>query len=409
MVNRINTGLQRFINEYERMKTTTSQCKVSAKTRLGTTIFRRSKKGSWSYATKRKGKYYLFPLGYDLSQAKAEADRIRGKLMVDDPEKVRLEVCQKVISHARAPVPTIQEVMDRLRKIKNVKNWQDSTLRDYVGSVGSIPRIALGVSREKVLKMPANVLTPDLLVTYRDEKLKDVTEAKARKSVMRTINGNIRALKAVFSADNEIHFKDYDIRFAEDLRKEKFYKGLKKQYKFPPSEMVNAVFDLAENLKGDQKTALNLALHFGLRRNEIFHIRRDWFDTRHKYCRIDIAAEREFFPKGGHEGMTVGDQAIGKKILNEALGDDYLLGYRFDKGRKLFEAIIAQLKKIGFNAANDRKSPMHEMRKLYGSYISTTQSLYTAQKYLRHADASTTNESYADIIVDDHIISRWAA
>ena len=391
------------------MKTPTSQCRVSAKTRSGTTIFKRTKSGTWSYATKRNGKHYLFPLGYELGQAKVEADRIRGMLMIDDPEKVRLEICQKIISRENAPVPTIQEVIDRLKEIKNVKNWQDSTLRDYVGSLGSVPRIALGVSREKVLKMPANVITPDLIVSYKDEKLKAVTEAKARKSVMRTINGNIRAVKAVFSPDNEIHFKDYDIRFAEALRKEKFYKGLRKQYRFPPSEMVNAVFDLAETLKGDQKTALNLALHFGLRRNEIFHIRRDWFDTRHKHCRIDIAAEHEFFPKGGHEGMTVGDQAIGKRILNEAVGNDYLLGYRFDKGRKLFEAIIAQLKKIGFTAANDRKSPMHEMRKLYGSYISTTQSLYTAQKYLRHADASTTNESYADIIVDDQVISLWAA
>tara|TARA_R100000152_G_C6782121_1_gene218526 strand:+ start:9582 stop:10748 length:1167 start_codon:yes stop_codon:yes gene_type:complete len=388
------------------MKTRT---RVSERTRLGTTIFRRTEKGTWSYATKRNGKHYLFPLGYDLDEAKKEADRIRGMLMVEDPEVVRKQFCRKIMSRKNLPIPTIGEVLDVIRESKNVKDWKVSTVRDYVGAVGSIPRVALNTPREKVLNMPADILTPELIETYKERKLDGIVDQGHRKSVMRTINGNIRALKAVFSPGMELRFKHYDISWAMPLRDEGFYGGLKKYYKFPPSEMVTAVFDLCETLEGDEKTALSLALYFGLRRGEIYHCRRAWFDTRNSMCRLDIAAELDFTPKGGHEGMTVGDEARGKKILNEAVGEDYLLGYRKDNGRKLFEGIIKKLHSVGFTVENGRPLPMHEMRKLFGSYIATTQSLYVAQKYLRHADASTTDEAYADLIVDKDVLQMWAA
>jgi len=67
--------------------------------------------------------------------------------------------------------------------------------------------------------------------------------------------------------------------------------------------------------------------------------------------------------------------------------------------------LIKQLRSIGW----DRKNPLHELRKLFGSYIATTEGIYMSQKFLRHADASTTNDSYADIMANDKIKKLWAA
>ena len=66
---------------------------------------------------------------------------------------------------------------------------------------------------------------------------------------------------------------------------------------------------------------------------------------------------------------------------------------------------LDKLRAIGW----DRASPLHELRKLFGSYIASTESIYIAQKFLRHADASTTNDSYSDAIIEGDIKNLWVA
>ena len=152
-------------------------------------------------------------------------------------------------------------------------------------------------------------------------------------------------------------------------------------------------------------TLIGIALHFGLRRTEILHMRRSWFDLSGDKARINVVAELDFKPKGGHEGLTMGSKSVAKAILNKASGDDYLIKDRADKGRPAFDATLKVLREIGW----ERASPLHELRKLFGSYVASTESLYISQKFLRHADASTTNESYADAIVDDKVKNLWVA
>ena len=70
-----------------------------------------------------------------------------------------------------------------------------------------------------------------------------------------------------------------------------------------------------------------------------------------------------------------------------------------------FEPLIADLRALGW----DRNSPLHECRKLYGAFLATTDSLYKAQKCLRHSSPQITSDTYADIIVSDKILKCWAA
>ena len=392
------------------MKThTTSHKTDTQKTTNGTTIYRRAKKGGWTFKKAVDGKVYYFPLGIDVKTAKELADKIRGALMMYPIEKVQELYAQKMLARTKAPPPTLDQTLTILDRIQRVMGWSEGTVRGYKSSLVAVVRKAKGVSRDKVLHLPCSVITPALLADYKDAQLEGLTDQKAIQSRKRTINGNIRDVKAIFSDRTKTHFRNYDMSFVKALREEIYYGGLKKHYKLPKKELITATFDLSERLEGDERTVLKLALHFGLRRMEIFHLRRDWFDLSGDKARLDLEAELDFRPKAGHEGMTIGSKSVAVDILNRALGDDYLLGYRMDDGRLLFERLIAKLRDIGWTKEAGRPSPLHEMRKLFGSYIATSESIYVAQKYLRHADASTTNESYADVIVDKKVLGLWAA
>ena len=74
--------------------------------------------------------------------------------------------------------------------------------------------------------------------------------------------------------------------------------------------------------------------------------------------------------------MSSKDVAVA--ILNKAPGDDYLIEDRADSGRPAFEKTLKALRAIGW----DRASPMR-LRKLFGSYVASTESLYISQKFLR--------------------------
>jgi len=391
------------------MQTTHAPYKSNTKTSLGCTIFRRGPNSTWQYITRRKGKSYNFPLGYDEKEAKKLADQIKAVVVLHGAEEARVRFCAKALLKEKGNPPTIDQTLSILDRIKFVMGWSDDTVRGYKTSLNTVVRVPLGKTVDEIKTLTCAVLTPELLARYKHAKLFGITDEKSRKSTMRTINKNIRQVKAIFGDNTKVHFKKFDMAFAADIRDESFYRGLRKVYRFPKSDVVKDTFALAESLKGDAKTILNLALYFGLRRGEILHCRRDWFDISDTGCRINIYAEREFKPKGGHEGITVASPSYGAKILNEAKGLDHLIADRVNHGKAPFDEVTNCLREIGYTVDNGRDKPLHEARKLFGSYIATTQSLYIAQKYLRHASASTTNESYADVIVDKEVLQLWAA
>jgi integrase len=153
----------------------------------------------------------------------------------------------------------------------------------------------------------------------------------------------------------------------------------------------------------DSHIVLNLALNFGLRRNEIFNSRRAWIEIPDKGpARVGVFSERSFHVKSGEDGYAFGSAVSARKLLELSEGFDYLVSSR--NPRTCLDPVVADLRGIGWG---DKCKPLHECRKLYGSYLATTQSLYYAQKSLRHASAMTTNDFYADLMTDDSVISLW--
>ena len=374
-----------------------------ARSRSGTRIFRRTEKGSWTYKSQFGGVQNYWPLGTDKKKALELADQIRAHLILNPYQDVLEMYNKKKFAMSKDPTPTISQVVQILKSNRISSGLNKSSVQNYVDGLKRFARVVTG--EKDVDDFDLGLINDSLFRNFKSKSLKGLTDQALIAAKKRTINSNIRSMKAIFTRISL--FDGYNMEFVDSIKRQEFFRGLKKQYRLPSTDLIQKTFDLWPKTVGDTHTLIGLALYFGLRRNEIYHARADWFDlgSGDSRARVNIIAENSFKPKGGHEGFTMGSSSIAKAIINKASGDDYLMSNRADSGNTAFKKCLNQLRAIGWERAN----PLHELRKLFGSYIASTEGIYISQKFLRHADASTTNESYADAIVDDNIKNLWVA
>ena len=376
----------------------------SATSSRKTKIYKRYEKGGWTFKTIVDKKVRYFPLGLDRDEALKMADTIRGHLMLYPFDEVFKMFNKKAFAKIKPPAPTFGQCLAVLKKHQSAVGLRDSSLKGYKDSLGGLIRKVLGKKRnEKVDDFDMSQIDDDFILEYKKISLEGITDQEKLMSRHRSINSRIRQVKAMFS--REKLFKEFDMSFVDDIRSAEFFTGVKKLYKLPSEDLIKSTFELWEDSTGDLRVLLGMALHFGMRRNEIFHARKPWFQMDGEKARINITADLDFRPKGGHEGFTLGSKTVAADILNKASDDGYLIQNRNDSGRPVYDDAMNKLRAIGW----DRPSPVHELRKLFGSYIASTESIYIAQKFLRHADASTTNDSYSDAIIEGDIKNLWVA
>lgn len=379
----------------------TTRCHIGAKSARNTRIYKKSKNGSWTYKCNVNRKTKYFPLGLDRKKALALADQIRAHLILYPLREVIEMFDRKKFASSKDPTPTLSQILDRFEGNRMAAGLAEKTVKDYSDALKAVVR---KVTKQKdVDDFDMDRFNFQFFNKYRNLQLSGVTDQGKIKSRQRTINSKVRQIKALFTRPRI--YEGYDLSFVDDIKSLENYTGLKKQYRLPPMKLIEDTFELWQKSDGDLYVMLGLGLHFGFRRNESFHARSDWFDMSGKFARAKITAELDFSPKGGHEGFVQGNKTVAASIINKSLGDDYLISNRADNGRPVYTEALDALKEIGW----DRSSPLHELRKLFGSYIASTEGLYTSQKFLRHADASTTNDSYADLIEDTDIKSLWVA
>lgn len=384
----------------KRMNHTPPMRKLSAKSRVGTRIYRKNANSVFFYRPMVDGKQYYFPLGHDKRQALDLADKIRAAKTLHPIKEVIEMFNRKRFQAEKDPTPKVSDVEKRLRDNQAALGLAKKTVKDYMDNLKRVIRVV--TNRKDVDDFDCGELNESFINGYKTLALHGLTDEGSIQSRKRTINAKLRATKAIF---NHKIFDGFSVDFNESLQEADFFKKLGKQYKLPPMDLIQKTFDLWHTTNGDVHTLMGLSLIFGLRRNEVYHARRSWFNLEGDKARVNIEAEKKFKPKGGHEGHSMGNKALTKRILNKASGDDYLIKNRADNGRPVYSEALELLRGIGW----DRPSPLHELRKLFGSYVSTTESLYTSQKYCRHADSKTTSESYSDLIEDKKVIACWAA
>lgn len=373
------------------------------------TVYKREKNHKyWMYRKKIKGKQYYFTVGPDLKKAKTLADQIDAYLVFNS-----IEDAIKKFNPNKAQVgniPTVGDLINKYEKNLDILDIKPRTFSSYKGALSRLVKTGKKIKdKDKILATPMNMNWSEVYNAFRREVLDGKEDEEEILSAKRTINSVLRNLRGLVSDEAMPIYEGWNMEWVAPLKKLKGFKKVGVHYTLPPEELIHKTFDYLENLKCDFKfTMLALALHAGLRRNEIAHIRRSWFDLSGDDVNcINIVNDKNFSPKG-YAGTAMVTSYWAQRIYSRAEGIDYLLSIDLSSQKKIdyaFEPLIADLRALGW----DRNSPLHECRKLYGAYLATTDSLFKAQKCLRHSNAQITSDLYSDLIVNDKIIQRWAA
>lgn len=355
----------------------------------------------WNLRKRKDGKAYYFNLGPVLSTAKTLADQIDAFCVFNTIEEAMVKYNPNKISYGN--VPTVEELISVFEKNADILEKKPRTITSYANALRRLVKHGTG-KKNPSLAMNWN----ECFNKYRRHMLDGIEEEEEISARKRTINSVLTNARSLVSEDAIEIYKDYDMSWVDKFQALKKFKNVKTYYSLPPEELVLSTFEYLENLKDDFKfTMLSLALHAGMRRSEIAHCRRAWFDlSGDKVNTISIKPDKKFDPKG-HAGATFLDPDWAQRIYARAPGIDYLINANLDSYKTIdsaFEPLIADLRALGWT----RNSPLHECRKLYGAFLATTDSLFKAQKCLRHSNPQTTSDSYADIVVSDKILNCWS-
>ena len=160
------------------------------------------------------------------------------------------------------------------------------TIKDYMDNLKRVVRVMLNT--KEVDDFDCGDLNESFINGYKVLALQGIEDEGKIQSRKRTINSKIRCMKAIF---NHKIFDGYCVDFNEEIQEVDFYTKLGTDYVLPPMSLIQDTFDLWHTTDGDVHTTLGLSLIFGLRRNEIFHSRRDWFDLTGTKARVTIGGE----------------------------------------------------------------------------------------------------------------------
>ena len=352
-----------------------------------------------------KGRRYYFPLGPVISDAKTLADQIDAYSFlhpISDVVKKYRPNGLRTGGDGSQNV-TIADVAKRYTLLAPSEcGVEPSTIKTYLLVLKKVIREATGRDPDKFY---ISDFSPSLISEFKRKRLDGVTDHDERISIKRTINSYMSQVQGVFSKKARKLYRDFDLTSViETLEDFSPYDKVGVKYKLPSFDLIERTHSLLNDYedKGNQYIALALALHFGLRRNEIIHAKRNWFSKVKDKYRIGVFTEDTFRVKAGEDGYAFGSSVIAEKILSKSDGFEYLIT---SGKRSVFDPILKDLRSIGW----DRKKPLHECRKLYGSFWASKEGLYFAQKTLRHATPLTTNDYYADLIDQEEVMELWSA
>lgn len=384
--------------------------KICHTTRKGNRVYKRNPNAkNWSLRVVVYNKSYYFNLGKDLQVAKTMADEIDAYLVFNTIEEALDKYspkrkAKKNLQNLQSE-PTLGDIISFIEVQGPVLDIDKRTIQCYRRSLYRLTML----SDEEAAKKPLSFLTKDQLTKYKEQQLLGITDQLDINSKKRTVNSVFRNAKSIFSEHTMEALPDrWDLSGINDLKKEPFFKRVLKTYILPSQALMSKTFDLYNEYVGkdpDKQIILGLALFFGLRRAEIAACRRSWVSLDSDKAIVSIKHESDFKPKGGKEGYTAGRLSVAKSMLNNSEGFDKLIKDSARKAERPLAEVILDLRKIGWT----RAAPLHECRKLYGSYLASTQGLYVAQSYLRHSNPAVTSQYYASLMPTKKMTDLWVA
>jgi integrase len=270
---------------------------------------------------------------------------------------------------------------------------------DYVNR-GNLVRI------NKIHSIKLAELTPELIEKWKSEQLKirSKNNQHLKNSAMATINSITRNAKSLFSKEM-LKLTNLSTVLKSPFSDISLFKEGSHRYisKFDAKELIENAQKELKPISQNAYAIFLLALGCGLRRNEIDKLL--WEQVDLEDGTISIYATKFFTPKTRESSSEVpiapfvADELRGMKIVADdifvipsKIGSRLNAQYTHYRCNGEYRKIYEWLKAQGI----DNKSPLHTLRKEYGSQICRDYGLYMASRALRHSSYKITEEYYVD-------------
>lgn len=267
-------------------------------------------------------------------------------------------------------------------------------------------RVGLKKWHDKLRAIKLSDLTPMRVELWKSNYLalrcdNPIQEIRAK----HTIDSYIRAAKAVFGQKIRKRLNTFGITlaspvpFADTTFVTRGRSSFRYRSRIDPVLLTSlAIAELPTELL---KIFL-LALHAGLRRNEIDKLTWQQFDFLRQLVRIEVTKYAELKTEGSEDDVglepelseffkNLSKTATGIFVIESNCAPRKTGGWRHYRAQKLFTALCRWLRSKGV----DVNRPIHTLRKEFGKLIAEKMGIFAASLALRHSSVSVTEIFYA--------------
>jgi integrase len=255
--------------------------------------------------------------------------------------------------------------------------------------------------RARVEAIKLELLTPK---NIRDWCNKFLERAKGDpvklKAARNSVASFVRAGKALFSQEvlkniegikrspfADIQVKQPPLRYRSKIDFEKLLRAASTELAFENRELFKIFL---------------LAACAGLRRSEIDVLEWGALHFKENFIRIETTRFFEGKSESSHDDVYLDPEITalfrafyterkGNFVVQSSLAPKSGSNYEYYRCQGLFEKLIAWLRLRGV----DTKSPIHDLRREYGSQLAKTHGIFVASRALRHSSVQTTEKFYA--------------
>ena len=347
-------------------------------------------------------KKFFYP---DRPREKPQNTRLSDVIDLYSKSFMRLRVKE---STAKANISTLFTLLNRAEAERNG--------RSYAGLSGSrmdqARRAWLGKPFTQALTRRAVTLCQDSFLREVDEGDEEVLGRK-----LRSANSTLRQAMSVFSVNAREFYADHGIHIPEDwdFLKAKQLRAPKVFFMLPPIQQIRRLMESLAVLRDNDPSvwqAAMLAVHCGLRRGEIPHVKWDWFSVGKDRVELQVRVDGRFAPKSG-KGRYV---SVERHVFDDLLESrkNHVGGYVLEDGndadtdlKKAGNVVMDRLKDHVKSIIPGERLPLHTLRKLWTSMKVKTEGISSAQKQAGHSSPNVTAEHYTDNRMPDELLPFW--
>jgi integrase len=264
--------------------------------------------------------------------------------------------------------------------------------------------------REKLRAVKLADLTPTKIELWKNNYLALRAENPLRQShAKHTLDGYIRASKAMFGPKIRKRLADFGaslaepIPFANTTFVTRGRSAFRYRSRIDPYALTNLAFEELQQDRPELLKIFLLALHLGLRRNEIDKLLWSQFDFGSCVLRIEVTEYAQLKTEGSQDDVGLEPElaeyfrhefkkASGIFVIEAANMPRKTNGWDHYRANPHFNELCAWLREKGVDA----QKPLHTLRKEFGKLITEKLGLFAASRALRHTSPAVTATYYAD-------------